>query len=264
MTGNDTDRGDADGSLRVDFASQLAVLAGSVDRLATLVKELTPEQLRQQAYPSEWTVADVLSHLGSGATITRERLDAEADPEVQAIWDAWNAKDPDEKAADALEADSALMARLASLTPDERDRLRFAVGPMDLDLSTFVGLRINEHALHTWDVAVTFDDSATLPSDAVGLVLDSLAMMAPFMGKPTGADRIFTVHTVDPSRDFEITLRPDGVAVAPGDAVAEPDLELTADALVRLVYGRLDPGHTPAVRAGAADLDELRRAFPGF
>ena len=113
MTGNDTDRGDADGSPRVDFASQLAVLAGSVDRLATLVKELTPEQLRQQAYPSEWTVADVLSHLGSGATITRERLDAEADPEVQAIWDAWNAKDPDEKAADALEADSALMARLA-------------------------------------------------------------------------------------------------------------------------------------------------------
>jgi uncharacterized protein (TIGR03083 family) len=264
MTGDGTDRSDADGSPPVTFESQLAVLAASVDRLATLVNALTPEQLRQQAYPSEWTVADVLSHLGSGATITRERLEAGADPEVQAIWDAWNAKDPDEQAADALAADAALLDRLASLTPDERDRLRFAMGPMNLDLSTFLGLRINEHLLHTWDIAVTFDDSATLPTDGAGLIVDTLAMMAPFVGKPTGADRLFTVRTADPTRHFEIALRPDGVALAPSDAVDKPDLKLTADGLIRLVFGRLDPGHTPSGRASKADLDELRRAFPGF
>ena len=44
--------------------------------------------------------------------------------------------------------------------------------------------------------------------------------------------------------------------------LAEPDLELPAEALVRLVYGRLDPDHTPAVRGGA-DLDVLRGVFPG-
>ena len=41
--------------------------------------------------------------------------------------------------------------------------MRFAMGPMELDLLTFLGMRLNEHSLHTWDVAVTFDASATLP-----------------------------------------------------------------------------------------------------
>ncbi len=40
-------------------------------------------------------------------------------------------------------------------------------------------------------------------------------------------------------------------------------LHLPAEALIRLVYGRLDPEHTPAIE-GDADLDALRRTFPGF
>ncbi len=44
----------------------------------------------------------------------------------------------------------------------------------------------------------------------------------------------------------------------------EPDLELPADALIRLVAGRLDPDHTPAGIVGASHLDELRQVFPGF
>jgi uncharacterized protein (TIGR03083 family) len=246
---------------RTTFQSQLEVLAASRDRLARLVGGLTPGQIRQQAYPSEWTVADVLSHLGSGAVITRERLDGDVD--MQAVWDEWNAKDPDAQAADALEADAALHDRLAALTPDEQDQLRFAMGPMELDLTTFLGLRISEHALHTWDIAVTFDDIATVPPDSSALVVDTLAMMASFAGKPTGADRIFSVRTVEPTRHVEIALRPDGVALAFSEPVERPDLEMPADALIRLVYGRLDPDHTPPVQADAADLDELRRAFPG-
>jgi hypothetical protein len=30
------------------------------------------------------------------------------------------------------------------------------------------------------------------------------------------------------------------------------------------VYGRLDPDHTPPVETADADLDELRKVFPGF
>jgi len=194
--------------------------------------------------------------------ITRGRLDADVD--MQAVWDEWNAKGPDAKAADALEADAALRLRLAALTPEEQERLRFAMGPMELDLPTFVGMRISEHTLHTWDVAVTFDEKATVPRDGAELVVDNLAMMAPFAGKPTGADRTFTVRTTDPTRHFDIALRPDGVSLAPSDPAGPPDLELSADGLIRLVYGRLDPDHTPTVRGSATDLDELRRAFPGF
>ena len=256
MTGDGT-------SVRTTFAAQLEVLSSSVDRLAALVHSLTPEQLRQRAYPSEWKVADVLSHLGSGAVITRGRLEGEVD--MQAVWNEWNAKDPDAQAADALAADAALQLRLAALTPEEQEQLRFAMGPMELDLATFLGMRISEHALHTWDVAVTFDQAATVPSDAASLVVDNLAMMAPFAGKPTGTDRVFTVRTTEPTRQFELALRPDSVTLVPSESAGDaPDLELSADGLIRLVYGRLDPDHTPTVRGSATDLDELRRAFPGF
>jgi uncharacterized protein (TIGR03083 family) len=245
------------------------VLGASVERLAALVEPLTPQQVRQQAYPSEWTVADVLSHLGSGAVIHRLRLDGEVD--MQAVWDEWNAKDPDTQVADALRADAELQARLAALTAEDQDRMHFAMGPMELDLLTFLGLRLNEHSLHTWDVAVVFDAGATLPDDEATLIVDTLPMMARFAGKPTGADRDVSIRTVSPSRTFALALRPDGVALSRKDAVDGdtdsvdgPDLELPADALIRLVFGRLDPDHSPAAAATAPHLDELRQVFPGF
>ena len=39
---------------------------------------------------------------------------------------------------------------------------------------------------------------------------------------------------------------------------------LPAEAFSRLVYGRLDPDHTPAFTGDAALLDTLRRVFPAF
>jgi hypothetical protein len=40
---------------------------------------------------------------------------------------------------------------------------------------------------------------------------------------------------------------------------------MPAEAFVRLVYGRLDPAHTPASITGdPADLDHLRQVFTGF
>jgi hypothetical protein len=41
---------------------------------------------------------------------------------------------------------------------------------------------------------------------------------------------------------------------------------LPAEALLRLVYGRLDPGHTPPVEVSgdAGLLDRAREVFPGL
>jgi uncharacterized protein (TIGR03083 family) len=246
------------------LAPLVQVLDASGQRLVDQVDPLTPQQIRQQAYPTEWTVADVLSHLGSGATITRLRLDGDVD--MQAIWDEWNAKDPDAQAADALGADYQLQVRLETLTDADQREMRFAMGPMELDLLTFLTLRLNEHSLHAWDVAVTFDVSATLPDDEAALIVDTLPMMVRFAGKPTGADRNFLIRTVSPSRTFLLALRPDGVtlSLAGGESTGGPDLELPAEALIRLVFGRLDPDHSPTVEVGAAHLDELRQVFPGF
>jgi hypothetical protein len=52
-----------------DPRALIGVLRNSHERLAGLVTPLTPDQLRAQSYDTEWTIAQVLSHLGSGAEI---------------------------------------------------------------------------------------------------------------------------------------------------------------------------------------------------
>jgi len=52
------------------------------------------------------------------------------------------------------------------------------------------------------------------------------------------------------------------VSLTPSTKRGGPDLELPAEAFVRLVYGRLDPDHTPRVD-GDFDLESLRHVFPG-
>ena len=72
------------------------------------------------------------------------------------------------------------------------------------------------------------------------------------------------VETTEPARRFVLTLDPVSLEAA-GDTTAETAaLTLPAASLVRLVYGRLDPAHTPDQIQGSEHLDVLRTAFPGF
>jgi uncharacterized protein (TIGR03083 family) len=251
---------------------QLAALHASVTRLGAIVSGFDADGLQAKAYPTEWSVADVLGHLGSAAAINQARLDAglsgtEISEEfVHGVWDEWNAKSPDAKAADALRVDGALLEQLESLDDADRARVHYSLGPLSVDFALLVQLRLNEHVLHTWDIEVVLDPNATLPADAAAFIVDGLGMIAQFTGKPTGVEHDVQVHTVDPARDFTIALGAKHVALTPYEPTVSnrdvPNLVIPAEAFVRLVYGRLDPAHTPPVR-GDADLDELRQAFPG-
>ena len=249
----------------------LAALDASARRLADLVRDLDDDAVASPAYPSEWSIAQVLSHLGSGAVISARRVDdALADSDTpddfaQSVWDVWNAKAPRAQVDDALVADRALVDRLAALTEDERSRLHLSMGPMELDATAFVGMRLNEHVVHTWDVEVALDPDATLQEGAVELLGDSLQMIAGWTAKPTGSERTTTVRTTGPERTFVVALTSDAASFRPGDGGAAADVTMPAEALVRLVYGRLDPDHTPTAVTGDLDaLAELRSVFPGF
>ncbi len=228
-----------------------------------------PEELRRQAYPWEWTIADVLSHVGSSAEIFRARFDASRagtvpdDDFARPIWDTWNAKSPEAKAADALAVDRALVEALMSLTYDEREKVDIVFGPMRLDFPSFVSLRLNEHALHTWDVEVSLDPDATVAAYAVPEIVDRLESIVGFAGKPIGVERTLHVRTSEPDRDFTLALGADSISLSPRSANYAVDLEIPAEPFIRLVYGGLDPGHTPATLSGV-DLSELRRVFPGL
>jgi mycothiol maleylpyruvate isomerase-like protein len=58
----------------------IAALRRSHDRLANVAKDAMPEALSRQSGSSEWTVADVFSHLGSASEIALTTLQAGAFP----------------------------------------------------------------------------------------------------------------------------------------------------------------------------------------
>ena len=256
-------------------AAWISALRRSHDRLRASVEPLDLAQLEKRSYASEWSIAQVLSHLGSQAEIFGLFLDAGLtgqDPpgreEFVPIWDSWNAKDPQAQAADALRADQATLERFESLDADQRARLRLKMFGMDLDTTGLAQMRVREHAVHTWDVVVALDPAATVAPDAVALLIDALGQVAARSGKPDGKPRTVRVTTTDPERQFiletgeAVTLTPADDETTPEPGLAE--LRLPAEAFVRLVYGRLDEAHTPPAETTGVELDELRQIFPGF
>jgi uncharacterized protein (TIGR03083 family) len=251
------------------MSDPIAILRASHERLAALVEPLTPDQVTAQAYPIEWSIAQVMSHLGSGAEIMGHNLDAGlagVDPPgrevAQPIWDAWNSKEPYEQTRDSLTANRVLVERFEALTDDQRAAFRVKLFGFDLDLDGLAMMRLNEHTLHSWDVAVTLDPSATLALDSTALVVDNLGAIVRWTGKASEGGPTVHVVTTSPDRSFTLSLA-DPVSLTDGEA-GSAELRLPAEALVRLVYGRLDPDHTPALSVTGVDLDDLRRTFPGL
>jgi uncharacterized protein (TIGR03083 family) len=260
---------------------QIEALRHSHELLRAAVEPLDASQLEQGSYDTEWSIAQVLSHLGSQAEIFGLFLDAGLDgkepPGPDAfppIWDRWNAKPPTEQAADGLRADQDTLERFESLDEDQRASLRMNLFGMEIDAAGLAGMRLGEHSVHTWDVRVALDPAATVAPDAVALLLDGLGQLAARSGKPDGQPRKIRVTTTGPDRTFILETTADAVTLTAADDEATPELDrselglseltLPAEAFVRLVYGRLDAGHEPDADNAGVELDELRPLFPGF
>jgi len=252
------------------MSTSLDALGQSVALLESIEHDLPPDKVRAPAYPTEWTIADVFSHIGSGAVILRRRFEdalggVESDPDFnQRVWDEWNAKEPESQVSDATGADLALLESLERTNDAQRAAFHLSFGPFELDFDGFAGLRLGEHALHTWDVAVALDPSATLPASSTEILIGTVGRTAAFAGKPSGTERTVHVTTSAPERGFTVAIGTDAVELTPSDPAASPDLELPSEAFIRLVYGRLDPAHTPTVGGSQGVLDQLRSVFPGF
>ena len=238
-------------------------------RLATVVASLSEEQLLAPAYPSDWTIAHVLSHLGSGAVIMQQHFEdasggAESSPDfAQSVWDEWNAKAPRQQADDVVGAIHRLNETLRALSREGRELFRLSMGPFTIDFNGFVGMRLNEATMHLWDVEVMLDPGATLTTEAVPFVVDNLDMVVRFSAKGSGDEHIVHIRTSDPHRDVAIMIGADDVTIGASTSAHEPDLKMPAESLARLIFGRLDASHTSAV-SGSGDLEELRRTFPGL
>jgi uncharacterized protein (TIGR03083 family) len=256
-----------------DARTLIAALRKSHDRLMATVDALSDEQLTGPSYCRDWTVAQVLSHLGSGAEMSVGTLGSALtgalglEPaERQALWARWDAKSPEQMRDDFRAADTTSLERLESLDDKELASIHVSRFGMELDAAGLVRLRLGEHVIHSWDVEVMVDPSAALLPDAVPLLVDHVGRIARRTAKPPAEPVQLTVHTDDPKRRFRLATV-EAVQLEPVDGNgAGGELRLPAEALIRLVYGRLDPDHTPEVRliGTPVTLAGLRQMFPGF
>lgn len=253
-----------------DLADWISAVRRSHDRFAALVRPLDDEQVQHPSYADDWSIAQVASHLGSQAEIFGLVLDAGLTgapapgiEQFRPLWEKWDGRPAPQQVADSVQANEEFVSRVEGLS--EADRTRFAVSMFgrDLDLSGFLAMRLGEHALHTWDVAVALDLSAVVSPDAVDLLIDTLPGTVAHAGRAAAEARTLALETVDPIRRFILTTGPE-VTLAHDSGTEPVQLILPAEELIRLVYGRLDPDVTSAELPGHEVVPELLEVFPGF
>lgn len=255
----------------------LAAHRSAHDQLVALVRDLPADDLSRQSGAAEWTVAQVLSHLGSSAELALPTLraaqagrDNPADGN-QAVWDRWNAWSPEEQRAAFLEHSETALAAYEALDAGERESLRIPLGflPEPATVGLLGGMRLNEAALHGWDVAVAFDEDARLPEDVSAALLDQhrgpLSFLLGFTGKTDQVDGTPSLLIITTAPDTTLGLHL-GEQAALGDAPDRPDgeLRIPAEALLRLISGRLPRTPAGVASSGGPDIDDLRRVFPGY
>jgi hypothetical protein len=135
---------------------------------------------------------------------------------------------------------------------------------MSFDFDEFVGLRLKEHAFHAWDIEVALDPTAALPVPIATFVMEGLELTSRYTAQPTAGDpTTIIVRTTDPDRRFALEFTADGATLTSSAAPGPSDVELPAEAFARLVFGRLDPAHTPPFVGDAAVIDRIRATYPG-
>lgn len=254
----------------------IGALRACHDHLVAAVAALDQRSLTRPSGCVEWDISQVLGHLGSGAEIGLGGLDAAragSDPPPRetfpSVWARWDAMRPEE-CRDAFVAwDERLVASYEALDDATRATLRITLGflPRPMDVPSVVGFRLSESALHSWDARVGNDPHATLDLPAAELLVDRLPLSIGFFAQPDALPDAITlaVNTVDPPRTFALSTV-DGVTLQPVTP-ASPDgtVTLGAEALVRLVAGRLGT-HRAGVHldAGSLTIEDLCRVFPGY
>jgi uncharacterized protein (TIGR03083 family) len=251
--------------------STITALRSEHDTLAGLVRGLTDDQLAAPSGAAEWTVAQALSHLGSGAEIGRAPIARAAGETVAAednptIWARWDASAPRAQAEGFLEHNARWLETVEALTPEQRSSLTVDLGflPEPVPLVTALGMRLSEVANHSWDVRVAFDENAGVDAGSAAVLVDLLTgpvgFMLSFLAKP--AELADPVSVAVPGAGLVID---DAVTVV--DHLEAPSATFTgpAEAFIRLVSGRLKPPYDKGVTVeGSVTLDDLRRVFPGF
>ena len=255
-----------------ETANWLAAVDDSSCRLRELVADMGDARLGTPSYAAGWTIAQVLSHLGSaaeiGTVLIRRGVDGDTSAPTPAdtgpVWDRWNAMTPEEQRAQWVDADTTHREalRAAARSPVLVPYFAGLLGVRD-----YAGYRLSEQSVHGWDVAVAVDPGATIAPAEVSLLWQRLDLVATRFRAPEVLARLsprqVELRTTSPAGVHCLTLGAELHLLACEPADPSATLRGTAEALLRLVYGRLRD--TDDVTAeGTVTLDDMQTLFPGY
>ena len=161
----------------------------------------------------------------------------------------------DKAAADLLQAFTAGADRLVQtalgLTAEDWEKPSFHRRGL-IPVHENVTRRIQETAIHGWDIRSAFDPASELSEEAAGLIINVAhrwlnACFVPLSDHESARFRFEVAGPVPVSED--VVLEGNGFRIEPaGDTPADVTFRSNASAYVLLIYGRLDisSGSTPA------------------
>ena len=253
----------------VDDAKRVRRLSrAEYDSLLPYLEQLPAEGWTEQSACKDWKVYQAASHIGSGQKINRARFEAAlrgaqplAQEQMKAIWDYYDSLKPDQMLEAFRQGNEEFFELVEALGDDELGRtVEWFTGP--IRVAGALAMRLNEQALHAWDIRWARDKQARLSAEAVPDLLEANAQpdRVRNLAKPDRAAQLvgksIQFRLSQPEGAFSLRLESEGVDVSrDGAASADLTAELPSEALVRLIWGRYD------VPAGLAS-GELKLSRP--
>jgi uncharacterized protein (TIGR03083 family) len=263
-----------------------AVVGALKREYTTLVNDIDAQPasfIEQDSFCANWKNYQVVSHLASGSELFQKSLEtaldgreAVGDETRKAVWGYFDGLAPQAVYPEFKDRLGKLFAYLDALPADKHDAIvpTFAgVLPLPKALLT----RLNEVALHVWDIQVKQDPSLKLSPDSAGLLLPMVVDRLPNRAKKDGLDKLG-----GKSIAFDIEGGASQFTLRPGEERGSVEHGLSSDAAVTVTmsaeaFERLVSGRLPieqAVASGQATLSgsdgntqvasALNEIFPGY
>jgi uncharacterized protein (TIGR03086 family) len=164
---------------------QSSHLAQSIDLAVAAIRGADPARYADPSPCSDYTVADVVNHLGFGFLLARHAGTREPWPEE------WGPEDrvpflrdlPEAEWADACAREGELAARSWADPVAWAGDSHLGGGPMPA--ATIGAMMTGEFLVHAWDVAVATGQSCHVPDELGAVALESMTGMAA-MGRDAG------------------------------------------------------------------------------
>ena len=268
---------------------EVAVIGTLARGLNEFLTGLSPNDLRRHSACDAWAVRDVAGHLTNRAerqiaSMTRGRKgDADPPPGFSAPSDmmAMSAANADADIAYAISLGEELVPTFERhyrelhmlLNSFSGDDWRFACWHPRRGTMTareYVSQRIQELAVHDWDIRSAFDPQASLHPDAVPVLLGMSAhwlRSAYNPGNDPPSEEIRYHFALSDAEPIDVLVKLDGVQIGAGLHPNPDDLDMlvacNANTYLLLAYGRIDVD-TAANNLVAIGTEGLLERFAGW